>query len=105
LAEKTSGWPALLDELDRQLVRARRPLSVAVHAPGIWDIDEIRSSFEPLGELPVDLTERATSILRTYEMVVTEMMLTKRGISEQLAVLQALRGQQRPGPVYLDRVG
>jgi hypothetical protein len=105
LAEQKTGWAALLDELDRQLVRARRPLSVAVHAPGIWDIDEIRGSFEPLGSLPAELTARAGSILRTYEMVVAEMQSTRRGITEQLSVLQALRGQQQQGPVYLDRVG
>jgi hypothetical protein len=105
LAEQGSGWSALLDELDRQLVRARRPLSVAVHAPGIWDMDEIRKSFEPLGEMPEELHARASSILRTYEMVVTEMQATKRGIGEQLAVLSALRGQQVQGPVYFDRVG
>jgi hypothetical protein len=105
LAERTSGWPALLDELDRQIVRARRPLDVAVHAPGIWDIQEIRASFEPLGDMPQELAARAGSILRTYEMVVTEMQSTRRGIAEQLSVLQALRSQQQQGPIYLDRVG
>jgi hypothetical protein len=105
LAEQGPGWSALLDELDRQLVRARRPLSVAVHAPGIWDIDEIRKSFEPLGEMPSELTARAGTILRTYEMVAAEMQATKRGIAEQLTVLSALRSQHLQGPVYLDRVG
>ncbi|HEY1531683.1 MAG TPA: hypothetical protein VGF80_12760 [Galbitalea sp.] len=105
MAEQTRGWSALLDELDRQLVRARRPLNVAVTAPGVWDLDTIRASFEPLGELPAELTTRAGSILRTYEMVVSEMQATQRGIAEQLTVLQALRGQHQQGPVYFDRVG
>jgi hypothetical protein len=102
--EPTSGWSGLLDELDRQLVRARRPLEVATYAPGIWEIDEICASFGTLGPVPDELVGRANSILRTYELVVTELQSTRRGIGEQLAVLQTLRGRQQPGPVYLDRV-
>lgn len=105
MADETNGWNGLLDELDRQLVRARRPLSVAVHAPGIWDIDEIRASFALTSEATPEQAARANSMLHTYEMVVAEMQATKRGIAEQLAVLHALRGQQQQGPIYLDRVG
>ncbi len=104
MADEQNGWTGLLDELDRQLVRARRPLSVAVHAPGIWDIEEIRASFVLAGEATPEQAARASSLLRTYEMVVAEMQATKRGIGEQLAVLNALRAQQVQGPIYLDRV-
>lgn len=76
-----------------------------MHAPGIWDIEEFRASFEPLGEIPEELIPRANSLVRTYEMVVAEMQATRRGIAEQLAVLHALRSTQQQGPVYLDRVG
>jgi hypothetical protein len=95
----------MLDELDRQLVRAQRSLALADQPSGIWDIEEIRPSFGDLGTIPEDLVPRALGILTEYESVFVKINAARRVVGDHLDVLQSIRGEQLAPPVYFDRVG
>jgi hypothetical protein len=106
LAESNfEGWRGLLDELDRQLLRAKRPLSVAMYSPGIWDIAELRRPFEPLGPMPSELVNRARGIQDEYRVTIAGMQETRRRVGEHLSILEAIRNEHPRVPIYLDRVG
>jgi hypothetical protein len=106
LAESNlEGWRGLLDELDRQLLRAKRPLSLATHSSGIWNIAELRRSFEPLGPMPSELVERARGIQDEYLVTITGMREARRRVGEHLSILQSIRQEQSRAPIYLDQVG
>jgi hypothetical protein len=100
-----AGWRGLLDELDRQLLRAKRPLGLAAQPSGIWDIAEIRAPFEPLGAMPTELVERSRGILAEYQATIAGMQDARRRVGEHLAILNSARSERAPRPVYLDQVG
>jgi hypothetical protein len=99
------GWRGLLDELDRQLLRAKRPLSLAPHSTGIWDIAELRRPFEPLGPMPSELVERARGIEEEYRVTIAGMREARRRVGEHLSILATIRKEHSRVPIYLDRVG
>ncbi|MDQ1542430.1 MAG: hypothetical protein QOK08_68 [Actinomycetota bacterium] len=106
LAESNfEGWRGLLDELDRQLLRANRPIALATHASGIWDIAELRQSFEPLGPMPSELVDRARGIEDKYRVTIAGMQDARRRVGEHLSILQSIRQVQARAPIYLDQMG
>jgi hypothetical protein len=95
----------MLDELDRQILRAQRSLAIADQPSGIWPIDEIRASFGELGTIPDDLVPRARRLLADYELAFTRINAARRVVGDHLDVLDTVRGDQTASPVYFDRVG
>ncbi len=96
---------ALLDELDRQLVRSRAGFGLANFTSGIWTIEEIRTAIEPVGPLPESLVPRAKAILEDYTVELPRIQATKRLVGEHLEILDSIRGTGEAHPVYLDQVG
>ena len=105
LAEQLSSWVALLDELDRQLVRSRAGFGLGTLTSGIWTIEEICAGIGPVGPLPESLVPRAQAILEDYTVELPRIQATKRLVGEHLEILHSIRGTGDAHPVYLDQVG
>jgi len=72
---------------------------------GIWDMDDIRSSFGELGAMPENLVPRAERILAAYEEAFGRINAAKRVVGDHLEMLSSIKGMPSAAPVYFDRVG
>ena len=105
LVETQESWHAVLDELDRQLVRSHSEFGLGNNPSGIWSMDDIRASFGPLGPMPESLVARAERILADYEDAFVRIGAAKRIVGDHLDMLASVRGSSTASPVYLDQLG
>lgn len=100
-----AAWHGLLDDLDDQLMYARRPLTPEAAGPGVRDIADIRRSHEPLGAMPDEVVDRAREVLARYGVTVARLQDARRQVGDHLSILQSIRSERAHKPIYLDRVG
>jgi hypothetical protein len=107
LADDVERWTALLDELDRQLIRSSPKFGVGAltGSAGIWPIDEICASIGPVGRIPSSLVTRARALLSEYAEAETRIQNSRRLVGEHIEMLQTARAHAGATPVYLDSVG
>ena len=107
LADDVERWTALLDELDRQLIRSSPTFGVGAltGSAGIWPMDEIRASIGPVGSIPPSLLVRARALLREYADAEARIQNSRRLVGEHIEMLQSARASAGATPVYLDSVG